>query len=364
MYVDNLCRVFRTAGHRNRVYQPNWGERGQDTVILPRIHKLGYFVPWINYYAFNAAVRLFGKRHLREDDVIIAHYAFFSRPVWKLPHKVIVLSHGVEWYPDSDHWNDRLRERVARETFDRFTTVANDTHYFRHLGLDIPPAERFFEEIAPGKWFIPNCVDMDVFRPTEIPRHLRGRKYILLPRQLSPDRGIDLAIEAFAQLLKKDPDLELIITGGPMGTKYHRQCVSQARELGLGHRVHFEGFVPNEDMPGYYAGARVTLVPTRRREGTSLSALESMACGTVTVSTDVVGLRDLPTLKAATDATDLADKTAYAMKNADELGSSQRRQVGRVFNADNWSNALLSVVEDRAGYRNAEVAIRTGGKAL
>jgi len=52
------------------------------------------------------------------------------------------------------------------------------------------------------------------------------------------------------------------------------------------------------------------------------------------------------------------------MKNADELGSSQRRQVGRVFNADNWSNAWLSVVEDRAGYRNAEVAIRTGGKAL
>ncbi len=349
VYVENLRRVFHRAGHRNRVYQPNWGEQGEDTQTFPRIPKLGYFIPWINYYTFNAVVRALGMRSLREDDVIIAHYAFFSRPVWELAHRVIVLSHGVEWYPDSRHWNDRVRERVARRAFDRFTTVANDTHYFRHMGMDIPPAERFFEEIAPGKWFIPNCVDTGVYKPRETPRHLRERRYILLPRQLSPDRGIDLAIDAFALLARDNPKLELVIAGGPMGTSYHRECLAQVSARELEGRVEFTGYVPNADMPGYYAGAQVTLVPTRRREGTSLSALESMACGTPTVSTDVVGLRDLPTLKAATDAGDLADKMVYAMKKGDRVARAQRQAVGETFNAHNWAKAWLRVVEEKTG---------------
>ena len=116
------------------------------------------------------------------------------------------------------------------------------------------------------------------------------------------------------------------------------------QRLGLSDRVLFAGFVPNAEMPPYYSAASATLIPTRRREGTSLSALESMACGTATVVTDVAGLKDVPALKAQPEPEDIARKLHLALDNRQELGQRQMQEVTSVFNLGNWEAAWLNVL--------------------
>jgi glycosyltransferase involved in cell wall biosynthesis len=346
VYVDSLLRVLASAGHAGTVYHASrrhWpGLRSYPTLPV-----LGRFFPQANLHLFNWQLRRFARRHLCAADVIVAHYAFFARPVWDLPDRVIVLSHGIEWYADSGRRHDRLCEEVARAALERFTTVANDTAYYRHFGLAAAPAEGFFRELAPGRWFIPNAVDTDRFRPSGRAR----RPVVLVPRQICHDRGIDLAIAAFQRFAARRDGYELHVVGGPTRGAYFRSCARLARDLGVASRVRFLGYVPHAGMPAVYGSARVTLIPTRRREGTSLSALESMACGTPTVSTEAGGLRDLPTLKAAATAEGLADGLAEAAERGDRLGAEQQAAVARDFPFRRWAEAWNAVLAPFAARR-------------
>ncbi|MFH1003120.1 MAG: glycosyltransferase, partial [Chloroflexota bacterium] len=65
-----------------------------------------------------------------------------------------------------------------------------------------------------------------------------------------------------------------------------------AGSLGLGGSVTFRGLVPQEDLPDYYRAADVSVVPSYY-ESFSLVALESLACGTPVVATDVGDLRSI-----------------------------------------------------------------------
>ena len=48
-----------------------------------------------------------------------------------------------------------------------------------------------------------------------------------------------------------------------------------------------------DDMPPWYQGADIAVIPTIACEGTSLSCIEAMACGCAVVSTNVGGLSDI-----------------------------------------------------------------------
>jgi glycosyltransferase involved in cell wall biosynthesis len=351
VYIKNLNHLLAEDGNENQVYQLYRGERGDDAVCFPRILFAARFIPGFESRWLNGCISLTRPKGLFSADVIISHYAIQARPLASVSSKTIILSHGVEWGVDLQSSFDRIREENAKWCLNRFPHVVNDTHYLRHLGIEAEPAKNYFTEISPGKWFIPNCVDTTHFSPGEGMPEFKGKKMILVPRQMVVDRGIHLAIEAFALVAEKYPQVEMCLLGKRWNAAnpYIRMLDELIEKFGLQDRVYFRDPVPNFEMPAWYRSACVTLIPTLRREGTSLSALESMSCGIATVSTNVVGLADLPTLQCEPEAEAVASALLQALSNSAEIGREQREIVCKTLNLDNWADCWKSVIHSVAG---------------
>ena len=348
VYIENLVRVMAAAGWRNLVIQPYRGVRTPDIAPVPRIPGVARLFPGFEDWQFAVLSTLLRATLLNRATVILCHYAATAAWIGRVARwrrKLIVLSHGVEWNVDTMGRHDRIREWNARRLFRRVTTVANDTDYLRRMGMDAAPAQGLFSEVSPGVWFIPNCVDPErFFQPDGSIEGACVPGDILVPRQLCVDRGILLAIEAFVLLLRKRPDCRLVIMGKASDPAYAECCRERARATGAGDRIVFQPPVANRDMPGVYRRAMLTLIPTLRREGTSLSALESMACGVPVVATDIAGLKDLPAFHCRADAADMARAIDDVLQIRDSEARRQYRAVCDDFGYSRWAGAWRGVI--------------------
>ncbi|RRJ31579.1 glycosyltransferase [Halocatena pleomorpha] len=137
---------------------------------------------------------------------------------------------------------------------------------------------------------LPLAVDTDRFafeRNTQSTREtldLPDRPIIVTFRRLKPCVGVDLLINAMESVVETHPDALLLIGG----KGYLRETLEQqVHTLGLDENVRFLGFVPEAELPTYYAVADCSVVPTKELEGFGLSTIESLSCGTPVVATPV-----------------------------------------------------------------------------
>ncbi|MCD6288970.1 MAG: glycosyltransferase [Anaerolineae bacterium] len=127
---------------------------------------------------------------------------------------------------------------------------------------------------------VPLGIDLSRFpeRP-EPPVHDPPR--ILFVGKLRYYKGLDVLLRAMRSL----PGVQLTIVGdGPMRKPWEWL----ARDLELGSRVRFAGEVPDEELPGYYAGADLFVLPaTARAEAFGTVLLEAMAMALPVISTEL-----------------------------------------------------------------------------
>lgn len=109
---------------------------------------------------------------------------------------------------------------------------------------------------------------------------LEGTHRLLAMGRLNEEKGFDLLLTAFANLVEKHPDWVLTILGE--GAERHR-LERQVRELGLGGRVELPGFEPD---PWRVMRASEAFVLSSRYEGMPSALMEAMACGLPCVSFD------------------------------------------------------------------------------
>ncbi len=110
---------------------------------------------------------------------------------------------------------------------------------------------------------------------------------VLCIGRLIREKGVDLAILAFASLASKFPEARLVIAGdGPEREKLDRQ----AHDLGIADRVDFLGWIAPERMPAVITAASVVVVPSRWQETFGVVALEAAWQGRPAVAARVGGL--------------------------------------------------------------------------
>ncbi len=353
-YLAELCRALAQDGHEQTVFQAQASPQGRlsaEVDVGPPGQTVRVAVvewpadvrrsPGRRYWALAAQVSRHRGRILANDR-IIAHYPHYALPLAGHPG-LIGLSHGVTW--DCDGASSRsaaARKALAQAAF-RVTRacVANDTLFLREMGLPLAPGGPSGVEVARGRWFLPNAVDTARFTPdSAVPRD----PVILLPRNLYRNRGILLGIAAFARLAERAPDLRLRIVGDEGDAGYREECETLARALKITSRVEFAGSVPWRVIPKEYRRAAVTWIPSLCGEGTSLSGLESMACGTPVVASNAGGLPDLPCLHADLTPDAFADATLRLLSRRDEIAHHQRDATLRGFSLAGWGDTWRRIV--------------------
>jgi len=139
---------------------------------------------------------------------------------------------------------------------------------------------------GPGIEVIPNFVDPRRFRPRDdLDRSsyaASDEKIVLHASNFRPVKNIRNVLRIFAGIAAARASRLLLLGEGPERGPAERL----AAELGVAERVTFLGQV--ETLEDLLAVADLTLLPSRH-ESFGLVALESMACGTPVIATDVGG---------------------------------------------------------------------------
>jgi glycosyltransferase involved in cell wall biosynthesis len=113
--------------------------------------------------------------------------------------------------------------------------------------------------------------------------------YILSVGTIQPRKNYQMLIRAFKPVAEQQPH-NLIFAGGK-GWLYEEMMAEVDRQ-GLNGRVHFIGFVDDNDLPALYSAASLLTFPSLY-EGFGLPLLEAMACGVPVVSSNASSLPEV-----------------------------------------------------------------------
>lgn len=164
----------------------------------------------------------------------------------------------------------------------------------------------------------------------------------LFAGRLSPEKGVDVLVEAFEQL----DGVQLVVAGdGPERERLERAA--------LGDRMELLGFVSQAELGHRLDGASMLVMPSRR-EGFGVVALEAMARGVPVVASRVGGLArlvehertgllvppgDASALRAAIER--LRDDPALCSR----LGAMARARASEQYGWDRVTAAMLEAYE-------------------
>ena len=210
---------------------------------------------------------------------------------------------------------------------------------------------------------VPLGADPQVFRPGLDPAAVRrrygldGRRWVLSVARLTRHKGIDMGIQALAQLAPDYPDLGYAVVGTGDDLS---ELASLGQILGIADRIKFLGQVPDADLPAVYNAAEIYLGLSRimpeRVEGFGISLAEASACGLPviagttggipeTVEDEVSGLLVNP--EQVNEVSGAVRSLLSDRSLASKLGAKGRERVERYYNWDRVAAELA-----RLGYEH------------
>ncbi|MDD5297428.1 MAG: glycosyltransferase family 4 protein [Rhodocyclaceae bacterium] len=289
-------------GWADHVHLERWAgyfaRTGHDVSVLSQA-ELGEYPAGVRQFEATIDDRYYRLRLLRlrwllarlNPDIVHVHWAGFAYPfasVWK--NRPLVVSawgsdiYRVHEFPPSVFRNLDAGLRRA----DLITCDSED------LVKEIP---RLLPHCEGKVTLIQWGVDTDVFHAgARNPGFLRELglgmgPVIFSARNFTPLYNQDVVVRAFAEVHRVRPDAVLIMKNHRGQESYLASIRELIRSLGLEGAVRILDSLPYERMAELYADADVTVsVPSS--DGTPMSLLEGMACGSAPIFSDLPSLRE------------------------------------------------------------------------
>ena len=367
VYVRELARELGKQGLLVDIYTRLHDPRDNRTIKLGQnarlihlragegkdIHKLAVY-SYLPDFACN--VENSRKRNHIRYDLVFSHYwlsgwvGTYLQRWWNVPH--IMMFHTLGAVKNAIGIGEdepELRIETERDLSGSChqiiaTTEKEKDELIRHYGA------------SPEKISVVPCgVNLDLFRPIgkEIARQQLGfsdDKIILFVGRIEPLKGIDQLLRAMTYL-QNSQGLRLVIIGGDGHSQYEMERLQKlSRNLHIEDSVTFLGLIEHEKLPYFYSAADVCVIPSYY-ESFGLVALESIACGTPVVATDVGSLKNIihqgETGYVVADNTPhyLADKIALLLSKPTpdtKTAFSIRASVNRF----GWSNIAQAIIKE------------------
>jgi glycogen(starch) synthase len=181
--------------------------------------------------------------------------------------------------------NDLRTQSLSRDTLygnllqtaDWVNTVSQAAlTQLQQLLPDVIPRSSVIHNGIDGKGFVPKPL------PTEYPR-------LLFLGRLHYQKGVDIALRAFAAVLRHVPHARLIVAGDG----HERAALQrQTEQLGLTQAVDFLGWIAPEQVPAIIGSATMLVIPSRW-EGLPNTALQAAMMGRAVIGTKVGGLPEI-----------------------------------------------------------------------
>jgi glycosyltransferase involved in cell wall biosynthesis len=136
---------------------------------------------------------------------------------------------------------------------------------------------------------LPNALewtDEDSTKPSTL-AEIKGTRLLSVCRleQNEKYKGVDKVIEALPDIAKRVPDVQYLVVGGGSDLERHRRL---AQEVGVSQRVHFLGFLSEEDLRSCYRDCHLFVMPSAG-EGFGFVFLEAMKYGKAIVAANSGG---------------------------------------------------------------------------
>lgn len=172
------------------------------------------------------------------------------------------------------------------------------------------------------------------------------RPFLLSVTNIKPHKNLKRLLQAFGQLHRHYPDLELVIAGGSL--QRHPDLQAVCEECHVGARVRSLGYLPKTELRALYNMAHVFVFPSLY-EGFGLPPLEAMACGAAVVASrssaipEVVGHSGLLVNPYRVEA--IAEAVRSLLENDSfrrALGAQGKRRA-REFDWDDTARRVLDV---------------------
>lgn len=309
VYIRELCKALGRRGHIvdvfTRTHEPIHDqiiEFGQNARLIH--FKAGdeedtsrlKIYPYLS--EFSRQVDKFSRQNGYHYDLIHSHYwlsGWVGRQLqqwWDIPHVTMFHTLGaVKNAVDTGIREPEVRIKSEKEIIKDCHRIIAPTRSEKDYLINYYNASP--ETIS----IIPCGVNLDIFRiiEKEIARNslgFNGEGIILFVGRIVPIKGIDKLFMALNHL-ENIERLRLLVIGGDKNCQDEVNRLRRlSKSLKIESSVTFLGLVEQEKLPYFYSAADVCVFPSHY-ESFGLVALESLACGTPVVATDVGGIRSV-----------------------------------------------------------------------
>ncbi|MBN19429.1 MAG: hypothetical protein CL758_08160 [Chloroflexi bacterium] len=308
VYIMNLATALTKLGYEIDIYtrkhdikDPVIVKTDQNIRIIhldagPVLENNNHLYKYIDDFTNN--IIEFNLNEKNEYKIIHSHY-WLSGPVgavlkdtWGIPHLITfhTLS-AIKLKASPSIVEHQQRYKVEKNTMNKVDSIIVSTQSELDDIVDlynIP--DKKIQVIPPG-------VDLELFKPlnkieSKKKLGLNNRNIILYVGRIDPIKGLYTLLDSVFNInTKYDP--KLILIGGDLNKSQDLiELKNYTFKKGKSDVVDFVGLIDQSDLPIYYNAAEVFLL-TSFYESFGLSVLESLACGTPAIVSNVGGLSEL-----------------------------------------------------------------------
>lgn len=323
IFILNIMTGLIDRGHKVSIFSFHKDKKYEN--VHPNVDK---------YKLWNAVEYEHFKHGLPDCDIVFCQFGYTGQRMFATQHfakwlrkrKVVTCFRGSDitlFTQDNPHLYDKLFNKG-----DLFLPVCD---YFKKRLTDLGcPAQKIIVHHSAI-----DCTQF-LFKIRIMPRD--GIIRCISVSRLVEKKGIDYALMALAQVVKKYPRMHFTIVGDGPEKKYLEHLT---RQLGLQDKVKFYGWAMQKEIVALLNRSHIFLLPSRtgddgNEEGIPNALKEAMASGVIPISTWHAGNAELIDdrvsgfLVPEKNADELAKAIEYVIENPQQwesIGRSGRKKV-------------------------------------